>query len=179
MQNKETELVERLKSSGDKESAFRELIKESGELLYKIVRKQVNNHADADDILQNTYVKVFKGIKNFKGNSKLMTWMTAIALNETRSYIMKNKRFIASPEIPDSGALNPDTPEEIHASLVLAIESLPDRQKEIFIMRYFQELPYSDICHSLNISTGSAKASYHHAVAKVKNYIIENSLYAE
>lgn len=141
----------------------------------------VHLHEDADDVIQNTFIKVYKGIKKFKKESKLYTWLYRIATNEAITFINKKKRTanaFSEEGIEDlENTLKADDyfdGDEIELALIKAIEILPQRQKEVFRLRYYDEMSYKDIAEVLSISVGSLKASYHHAVKKIESYLIDN-----
>lgn len=161
------------------EKGFELLVKQFQEPLYWHIRRIVHFHEDADDILQNVFIKVFKNIKGFKQNSKLYTWLYRIATNETLSYIQKNKKKINSSAdlVTLEESLKADRyfdPEDIKLRLSLAIASLPEKQRLVFNMRYFEEMSYKNISEILETSIGALKASYHHAIKKVENHLKQN-----
>ncbi len=173
----ESDLLQDLSLASKRESAFKELVNRTAKPLYNIIRRQVSLHNDADDILQNTYVKVYKGLPSFKGKSKLMTWMTTIAINETRNHLRKKKLTVPLDDQNEAHIENTQGEEEIMVALYAAIDKLPARQRQIFIMRYFAEKSYKEISQDLSISQGAAKASYHHAMNKIKSELTSNSVY--
>ncbi len=160
---------------------FKLLVTEYQERLYWNVRRMVHFHEDADDVLQNTFIKIFKNIKGFKSESKLYTWMYRIAHNEAISFLNKKKKHKVL-ELEDhlefwENKLKADNyfnAEEAQIILVKAIETLPEKQKIVFNMRYFDELSYADISEILSTSVGALKASFHHAVKKIENYLEDN-----
>lgn len=163
---------------------FNLLLKQYQEKLYWNIRNIVHIHEDADDIIQNTFIKVFKNIKGFKQKSKLYTWLYAIARNESLTYLKKKKKHTASPlDDQDNGLENQlkadqfFNGDEAQVILLKAIETLPDRQKEVFRLRYFQELSYKEMSELLNTTVGGLKASFHHAVKKIEQYLKENINY--
>lgn len=138
----------------------------------------VGGHDDTNDVLQNVMIKVFRNIEKFKGNSALYTWLYRIASNETISYLRsKNRKTTSSIDNEDLGLENSLKADpsidgtEVQKILQLALEELPEKQRLVFSMRYFDEMTYKDISEVLNTSVGSLKASYHHAVKKIENYI--------
>lgn len=177
MQN-ETELVNRLQSDKDREQAFRELITLYKERLYWHIRKIVISHADADDVLQNTFIKIYKNINRFKGDSNLFSWMYRIATNESITHLNKNaKRLqISSEEIQQHAVNNLKADvyfegEAIQLKLQQAIATLPQKQQLVFNMKYFDDLKYSEISEVLETSEGALKASYHIAVKKIEAFL--------
>ena len=134
------------------------------------------SHDDANDVLQNTFLKAWGNIDSFKGKSKLLTWLCTIAINESLDFLRKNKNTLAAD--PDDGSgvaarLMADEyfdGDEVHAMLMQAVSTLPDVQRTVFNLRYFDNLKYSEISAMLNTSEGALKASYHIAVKKITDY---------
>ena len=177
----ELQLLEQLKSEDHKEYAFRELITLYKERLYWHIRNIVKSHDDTDDVLQNTYIKIYKNIHKFKGDSKLFSWMYRIATNEAITFINQNaKRLQITNEEAQSiaiGKLTADVYFEgdaIQLKLQKAIALLPEKQQLVFNMKYFQELKYSEISDILETSEGALKASYHIAVKKIEAYLTKD-----
>lgn len=170
------ELLVRLKNEKSKEKAFKELIQQYQRSLYFHVRKYVNNHDDANDILQNTFIKVWKGIDNFRGDCSVYSWLYKIAGNEALTYISKNKKYIAleisSVDINSKISNNTDNAHTIEQKLEKALALLPEKQKQVFILRYYDEMPYEQMSEVLETSVGALKASYHHAVKKIEEIIL-------
>jgi RNA polymerase sigma factor (sigma-70 family) len=171
-------LVEQLQNVQTKEQAFRVLITEYKERLYWHIRKIVISHDDADDVLQNTFIKVFKGINNFKQESQLFSWMYRIATNESITFINKRakERNTDISEIKQElvTSLQSDewfTGDEIQLILQEAVATLPEKQQLVFNMKYFDNMKYDEISDILETSVGGLKASYFHAVKKIENYI--------
>ena len=174
----EITLVEQLQNVQTKEQAFRVLITEYKERLYWHIRKIVISHDDADDVLQNTFIKVFRGIDNFKQDSKLYSWMYRIATNESITFINKRakEKNVDLSEINQGlvTSLQSDewfTGDEIQQILQQAVASLPTKQQLVFNMKYFDNLKYEQISEILETSVGGLKASYFHAVKKIEQYI--------
>lgn len=161
--------------------AFQELVRLYQKPLYSHIRNIVLSHDDADDVLQNTFVKVFQYLKNFKGESKLFSWMYRIATNEAITFInAKAKRNgISGEALLEKQAANLEADaffdgNEIQLKLQKAIHSLPEKQQLVFKMKYFEELKYEEISEILGTSVGALKASYHLAVKKIESYFNEN-----
>ncbi len=178
----ESTLVEHLQNVQTKEQAFRILVQEYKERLYWHIRKIVISHDDADDVLQNTFIKVFKGIDNFKQDSKLYSWMYRIATNESITFLNKRAKErntdIAKIKQDLVASLRSDnwfTGEEIQLILQKAIATLPEKQQLVFNMKYFDEMKYDEISEIVNTSVGALKASYFHAVKKIKTYVETNT----
>ena len=174
----EIALVEELQNIQTKEKAFRILIKEYKERLYWHIRKIVISHDDADDVLQNTFIKVFKGIDNFKQDSKLYSWMYRIATNESITFINKRarERNIDITEMKQELVSNLQSDRwfsgnDIELILQEAVATLPEKQQLVFNMKYFDHMKYQEISDILETSVGGLKASYFHAVKKIELYI--------
>lgn len=171
-----------LRQSGDYDRGFRLLLRTYRERLYYHVRRMTGNHEDADDVLQNCFIKVYRHIAKFEQNAKLYTWLYRIATNEALTFLEKRKRTsTAALDNDDAGyhqrlradtSVNADRAEQL---LNAAINTLPDKQKAVFNLRYYEEMSYADMSETLETSQGALKASYHHAVKKVEVYIRENS----
>ena len=177
----EVTLVQQLKNMKSKELAFRELIAQYKERLYWHIRKIVISHDDADDVLQNTFIKIFKNIDTFKADSKLFSWMYRIATNESITFINKRAkdRNVDISEIHSEMVSNLQSDvyfsgDEIQLILQKAIATLPSKQQLVFNMKYFDELKYAQISEILETSVGALKASYFHAVKKIETYIKNN-----
>ena len=178
MQN-EAKLITQLKSKNSKELAFQTLVKRYKERLYWHIRKIVLSHDDADDILQNTFIKIFRNIDEFKGESKLFTWMYRIATNESITFLnSKAKRNqVSNQDLKDNNLKNLVADvyfdgDEIQFKLQKAIAQLPRIQQLVFNMRYFDDIKYKDMSAILETSEGALKASYHIAVKKIKTYLV-------
>jgi len=174
----EKTLVSHLRTQSQREAAFRTLISQYKERLYWHIRGVVLNHDDADDVLQNTFIKVFRNIEKFKGDSKLYTWMYRIATNESINFIKKRAKHqsISSEELRDRivNSLESDAYFEgtqIQLSLQRAIAKLPQKQQLVFNMKYFEEHTYEELSEILETSVGALKSSYHIAVKKISNHL--------
>jgi|TARA_B110000967_G_scaffold38949_1_gene38632 RNA polymerase sigma-70 factor (ECF subfamily) len=177
----EAKLITQLKSKNSKELAFQTLVKRYKERLYWHIRKIVLSHDDADDILQNTFIKIFRNIDKFKGESKLFTWMYRIATNESITFLnSKAKRNqVSNQDLKDNNLKNLVADvyfdgDEIQFKLQKAIAQLPRIQQLVFNMRYFDDIKYKDMSAILETSEGALKASYHIAVKKIKTYLLAN-----
>ena len=174
----EKDLIKKLLDSKTQNEAFQELLKLYQKPLYYQVRNIVLNHDDADDVLQNTFIKVYQNLKNFKGDSKLFSWMYRIATNEALTFIQQRakKQGISSEEIQQKVINNLESDvwfdgNEIQIKLQKAIATLPEKQQSVFKMKYFQELKYEEIADITGTSVGALKASYFHGVKKIENYL--------
>lgn len=177
----EETLVQELKEEESRAQAFEVLVNTYKERLYWHIRRIVLNHDDADDVLQNTFIKVYKNIDNFKGESKLYSWMYRIATNESLTFLkQKSKKIgISDQELKDRMVDNLQADvyfegSEIQLKLQKALATLPDKQKLVFTMKYYQEMKYSEISEVLETSEGALKASYHLAVKKIETYLRDN-----
>lgn len=173
--------IEKLLHPKTQNDAFQELLKLYQKPLYFHIRNIVLNHDDTDDVLQNTFIKIFQNLKNFKGDSKLFSWMYRIATNEALTFIQQRakKQGITSEEVQQKAINNLQSDvyfdgNEIQIKLQKAIAILPEKQQLVFKMKYFQELKYEEIAEITQTSVGALKASYFHAVKKVEDYLKTN-----
>lgn len=176
----QNQFIKALSAPETQEIAFKKLLAEYKERLYWHIRKIVIDHHDADDVLQNTFIKVFENIGKFKGKSSIYTWMYKIATNESLNLLsIKSRQLGISNEEwieEQASKLKSDVyfeGDEIQFKLQKAIATLPEKQRLVFNMRYFEEMKYDKISEILETSVGGLKASYHHAVKKIKNHINE------
>lgn len=160
------------------DKGFRLLMASYQERLYWQIRRMVFEHEDANDVLQNCLIKVYKNIDRFQGNSKLYTWLYRIATNEAITFLNKKQRktttSLDNEEHNLANQLEADAYfDGSHAQLQLqkALTTLPDKQRLVFNMRYFDEMSYKEMSETLDTSVGALKASYHHAVKKIENYL--------
>lgn len=174
-------LIEQLKNAQTQDKAFRELMSLYKERLYWHIRKIVISHDDTDDVLQNTFVKVYRSIANFKAESKLYSWMYRIATNEAITFINKRakEKKIDISELQNKLVDNLKADvyfdgNEIQLKLQKAVASLPQKQQLVFNMKYFDDMKYKDISDVLETSVGALKASYHHAVKKIEAVLTDD-----
>jgi RNA polymerase sigma factor (sigma-70 family) len=175
------ELLEQFKNSSTKERAFEGMVKKYQEKLYWHVRRMVVEHEDANDVLQNMFVKAWRGLENFREDSQLYTWLYRIATNESLTFLDSKKRkskvIISEGENGLSESVkateNYDG-NKVEWKLQLAIQQLPEKQRAVFNLRYFDEMPYAEMSEVLDTSEGALKASYHHAVKKIEEYILNS-----
>jgi len=175
----DSEILE-LYRSGEEQQAINLIMRKYGERLYWHIRKMVCNHDDADDLLQNTFIKAWKALDTFREDAKLYTWLYRIATNEFITFL-KRQNIKATLSLSDNSKavankLEADpffNGDALQLALQKAIAKLPPKQKAVFNMRYFDELKYEEISEILNISVGALKASYHHAYNKVQASIKE------
>lgn len=170
----EKRLIADLQSESTARQAFDLLVKAYGEPLYWQIRKMVLSHEDANDLLQNCFIKAWKNIHNFRGEAKLSTWLYKIAVNESLNFISKERQRLSIADDSDDSFLLQnieDSPsidgDRLQAELQRAILKLPEKQRLVFNMRYYDELKYEEISEILGTSVGALKASYHHAVKKI------------
>ena len=177
----EQEFIKRLLNPKTQNEAFKQLLLDYQRPLYNHIRNIVLNHDDADDVLQNTFVKVFQYLKNFKGESKLFSWMYRIATNEALTFLNQKSKIngISSEELQNKTIDNLQADvffdgNEIQIKLQKAVALLPEKQQLVFKMKYFEELKYEEISEILGTSVGALKASYHHAVKKIEAFVTAN-----
>lgn len=169
------------KEEDSREAAFTAIVKKYQQKLYWHIRRMVVEHEDSNDILQHVFIKMWRNLEEFRGDANLYTWLYRIATNETLTWLEKEKR---------RRAVSLDTGENLLAEkleaqkgfdanrlewkLQQAIQSLPEKQRIVFSLRYYDEMPYEEMAKVLNTSEGALKASYHHAVKKVETFIKES-----
>lgn len=172
------QIIAELKNNRTKQTAFHALVTAYKERLYWHIRKIVISHDDTDDVLQNTFIKVWRNIDSFREESGLFTWLYRIATNESLTFLnqKKKKTFVGSEEANDYLIENLQTDpyfdgDEIQYKLQKAIAQLPEKQRLVFNMRYYDDIKYQDMEKILDTSAGALKASYHHAVKKIEEYL--------
>lgn len=176
----EEEIIEQLHDPKRCQAAFGKVIEQYSQGLYWQIRRMVFNHDDANDILQNTFLKAWSNIDNFRGNAKLSTWLYKIAINESITFINKERAHNEASIDDDSFLLNNIESDqyfdgdEAQVKLQRAINSLPEKQRLVFNMRYYDEMKYEDMSEILGTSVGALKASYHHALKKIEAFFEEN-----
>ena len=182
-QNKDTEkkILSQLRKPQSFEKGFRLLVQTYQERLYWHARQLVNVHDDADEVLQNTFIKVYRGIKNFRGEAQLYTWMYRITTNEALTFLKKKKRrATVGLDNEKSGLIERLEADKYfdgdRATILLqeALKQLPEKQRQVFVFRYYDELSYNEISEIVGTSVGGLKASYHHAVKKIEVYVRAN-----
>ncbi len=174
----EERILELLNSDPDK--ALRLIVDKYGSKLYWHIHRLVLVHDDTDDVLQNTFISVWKNLKNFRSDSSIYTWLYTIATNEALTLIKKRERQSAVPldDLESIFAISPEGEtwfdgNEAERKLQNAILTLPEKQKVVFTMKYFEEMTYEDMSNILGTSVGALKASYHHAVKKIEHFLSE------
>lgn len=176
--NDDNELLIAFRDESTREAAYTKIVRKYQEKLYWHIRRMVVNHDDANDVLQNTFIKVWNYLDNFREEANLYTWMYRIATNETLTFLDKEKRRAAlSLSDHESSLANKLQSEKgfdankLEWKLQQAIQSLPEKQRTVFLLRYYDEMPYEEMSVALETSTGALKASYHHAVKKVEEFL--------
>ncbi len=181
MQLDDKDLVSQFRKAETKEKAFTAIIKKYQERLYWHVRRMVVDHDDANDVLQNMFIKVWNSLDNFREDSQLYTWLYRIATNESLTFLEQSKKR-ASVSLSDveGGLSNKIIADKnfdgnrLEWKLQLAIQKLPEKQRAVFNLRYYDEMPYEEMSRVLETSEGALKASYHHAAKKIEDYIRNN-----
>ena len=175
------EIIEKIQDVKTINYGFNLLMDKYQEKVYWVIRRMVIEHEVADDVAQETFVKVWKNIESFKGDSKLYTWIYRIATNEALNHLRKKKRrfFIPIGDIEHELSSSLDTDiyysgDEIQLKLQKALLKLPEKQRLVFNMKYFEEMKFKDIAEVMEVSVGSLKAQYHHAVKKIEKFIKED-----
>jgi RNA polymerase sigma factor (sigma-70 family) len=175
------ELIHQFREGSKQNQAFNLIVRKYQERLYWHIRKIVISHDDTDDVLQNTFIKAFEALDRFREDASLFTWLYRIATNESLSFLKNKKKgyFLSFGEnLSHLGkSLESDaycSGDEIQLKLQKAIMRLPDKQRIVFNMKYFDELKYEEISDILKTSVGALKASYHHAIKKLERYLTED-----
>ncbi|MEZ5047052.1 MAG: sigma-70 family RNA polymerase sigma factor [Chitinophagaceae bacterium] len=172
------EIVAQFMSENTKERAYNVLVKRFQERLYWHIRRMVVHHEDANDVLQNVFVKVWRNLDKFRQDAALYTWLYRIATNECLTFLEQQKKRSSLSLSDHENALGNMLKSEkgfdvnkLEWKLQLAIQSLPEKQRAVFNLRYYDEMPYEKMSEVLETSVGSLKASYHHAAKKIEEYI--------
>lgn len=176
-ENADEHILSMLQEPASMEKGFRLLMQKYQEQVYWHIRRLVLDHDDANDVVQNVFIKVYRGIDRFEGKSKLFTWLYRIATNEALTFLeQRNRKQTEDIDSPaHAGALQMQADhffdgDELQARLYRATSLLPDKQKVVFNMRYFEEMSYDEMSEVLQTSVGALKASFHHAVKKIEVY---------
>jgi RNA polymerase sigma-70 factor (ECF subfamily) len=180
MKVNDQELLARIRSPFTKELGFRQLIETYQKPVYQVIRRMVLIHEDADDLTQNTFIKAYKALDRFEGNSSLFTWLFRIATNESLTFLeKKKKRYFFSLDdhqeklesyVDSSAVISGD---EIQVKLQKSLLKLPDKQRLVFHLKYEEDLSYEEISKITGTSVGALKASYHHAVKKIEQELTQ------
>jgi RNA polymerase sigma factor (sigma-70 family) len=174
----DAELLVQFRNEQTKEKAYTSIIKKYQERLYWHIRRMVVDHDDANDVLQNVFIRVWNGLANFREDAQLYTWLYRIATNESLTFLEnQKKRSAVSLSDVETGLSNKIKADQnfdanrLEWKLQLAIQQLPEKQRLVFNLRYYDEMPYEQMSRVLNTSEGALKASYHHAAKKIEEYI--------
>ena len=175
------ELLFLFKNSETREKGFTSILKKYQEKLYWHIRRMVVDHDDANDVLQNMFIKVWNALENFREDSQLYTWLYRIATNECLTFLeQQKKRFSVSLSDVENGLSNKLKSEngfdanKLEWKLQLGIQQLPEKQRLVFNLRYYDEMPYEQMSRVLETSEGALKASYHHAAKKIEDFILNH-----
>jgi RNA polymerase sigma-70 factor (ECF subfamily) len=178
---REKEILLLISVSKTRDKGYEMLISDYQKPLYFFIRRMLLNHEDTNDVLQDTFVRVFKGIDKFRGESKLGTWMHSIAYREALGHIERSKRILKGDWdgliIENVKQLEEDahyTGDDMQRRLQAMVAALPEKQRAVFVMKYYEEKKYTEIAEITGTSVGALKASYHHAVEKIKSAIQSN-----
>lgn len=180
-ENNDAELLERFRNADTRNLAFHHLVTKYQKRVYWQVRRIVIDHDDANDVVQNVFIKVWKNLENFKESSRLYTWLYRIAVNESLTFLKQKRANMFVPfekvERGLSRKLRDDNyfkGEEIEKLLQEAILTLPEKQRIVFNLKYFEDIKYDDMSEILGTSVGALKASFHHAVKKIEEFLKKN-----
>lgn len=177
-------LLAQFADPSSKEKAYTAIIRKYQEKLYWHIRRMVVEHEDANDVMQNVFIKVWNGLGNFREDSQLYTWLYRIGTNESLSFLEQKKRKSASVSLSEDGSYDFENTikadrhfdsKKLEWQLQLAINQLPEKQRTVFNLRYYDEMPYEEMSKVLGTTTGALKASYHHAAKKVEEYILKHA----
>jgi RNA polymerase sigma factor (sigma-70 family) len=180
-QTDDQELLLSFKDPATRERAFTGIIKKYQEKLYWHIRRMIIDHDDTNDVLQNMFIKVWKGLENFREDSQLYTWLYRIATNESLTFLsaQKKRNSVSLSDVENglSNKLKSDShfdANKLEWKLQLGIQNLPEKQRLVFNLRYYDEMPYEEMSRVLDTSEGALKASYHHAAKKIEEFILNN-----
>ena len=175
------ELLSQFNDPDTREAGYTRIIKKYQEKLYWHIRRLVVEHEDANDVLQNMFIKVWNGLDNFREDSQLYTWLYRIATNESLTFLEQQKKrssvSLSDVETGLSNRLQADKhfdANKLEWKLQVAIQQLPEKQRVVFNLRYYDEMPYEKMSRVLETSEGALKASYHHAVKKIEDFILNH-----
>jgi RNA polymerase sigma factor (sigma-70 family) len=180
-QTTDTELLAQFREPATKERAFTEIVKKYQERLYWHIRRMLVDHDDSNDVLQNVFIRVWNALSGFREDAQLYTWLYRIATNECLTFIeqQKKKASVSLSEV-ESGLSNKIKADKdfdankLEWKLQLAIQQLPEKQRVVFMLRYYDEMPYEEMSKVLETSAGALKASYHHAAKKIEDFILNH-----
>jgi RNA polymerase sigma factor (sigma-70 family) len=180
-QTSDTELLALFREPATKEKAFTEIVKKYQEKLYWHIRRMLVDHEDSNDTMQNVFIRVWNALAGFREDAQLYTWLYRIATNECLTFLeqRKKKASVSFNEL-ESGLSNKIRAEsdfdanKLEWKLQLAIHQLPEKQRVVFTLRYYDEMPYDEMSKVLETSAGALKASYHHAAKKIEDFILNH-----
>ena len=177
----DSQLLQEFRDPARKEAAYTAIVRKYQEKLYWHVRRMVVDHDDANDVLQNVFIRVWNGLENFREDSQLYTWLYRIATNECLTFLEQKKKrsSVSFSDVEESltNQIKADKhfdPDKLEWKLQVAIQQLPEKQRVVFTLRYYDEMPYEQMSKVLDTSEGALKASYHHAVKKIEDYILNH-----
>jgi RNA polymerase sigma-70 factor (ECF subfamily) len=180
-QTTDTELLALFRAEATKEKAFTILVRKYQERLYWHIRRMLVDHDDSNDVMQNVFIRVWNALANFREDAQLYTWLYRIATNECLTFLeQQKKRASVSLSDVESGLSNKIRADKdfdagkLEWKLQLAIQQLPDKQRVVFNLRYYDEMPYEEMSRVLETSAGALKASYHHAAKKIEDFILNH-----
>ena len=175
----EREVLALLQDEQTQKRGFEQIVKEYSSQLYWQIRRMVLSHDDANDLLQNTFIKAWTHIEYFRADAKISTWLYRIAMNECLTFLNKQRATATlSLDDPEAGAINRlegdsyFSGDEIQLALQKALLTLPEKQRMVFNLKYYQEMKYEEMSEMMGTSVGALKASYHHAVKKIEKYLL-------
>jgi len=175
------ELLQAFAQPHSREKAFTAIMQKYQEKMYWHIRRMVVNHDDANDVLQNAFIKAWRGLDNFREDSQLYTWLYRIATNETLTFLEREKKHTHGQFDGDDESLTNRVKaqegfdvQRLEWKLQLAIQQLPEKQRLVFNLRYYDEMPYEEMSRVLETSEGALKASYHHAVKKIESFMLQH-----
>lgn len=179
--HQDQELLLQFREQDTREKAFTAIIRKYQERLYWHIRRMVVDHEDANDVLQNVFIRVWNGLANFREDAQLYTWLYRIATNECLNFLEQQKRKASVPlgDVEEGLSNRVMADKDFDAKkaewkLQLAIQRLPEKQRIVFNLRYYDEMPYEEMSKVLETSEGALKASYHHAVKKIEDYLLNH-----
>ena len=180
-QTSDTELLVLFRESATREKAFTEIVKKYQERLYWHIRRMLVDHEDSNDTLQNVFIRVWNALAGFREDAQLYTWLYRIATNECLTFLeQRKKKAVVSLNELESGLSNKIKADKdfdankLEWKLQLAIQQLPEKQRVVFMLRYYDEMPYEEMSVVLDTSAGALKASYHHAAKKIEDFILNH-----
>lgn len=178
MKISDSNLISRLRDPDTRHAAFEEMVRTYSPQIYRQIRRMVQYHDDADDVMQETFIKAWQGLDSFRGDAKLSTWLYRIATNESLTFLAKQRNQVSFEDADVARSLESDIYfDGDHAELLLqqAIAQLPPKQRSVFNLKYFEQMKYEEMSEVMQTSVGALKASYHIAVKKIESYLAQNN----